>query len=69
LLLPLFTALDVPLNIHIDENTIVTVTEVPVVQLNQLPHNLISKLTLFPVPLNHILRKQALKLKQFYLAL
>jgi hypothetical protein len=28
LLLPLFTALDVPLNIHIDENTIVTVTEV-----------------------------------------
>jgi hypothetical protein len=66
------TALDVSLNIHIDEHTIVTVTEVhqpPVVQLNQLPHNLTLKLTMFPVPLNHILRKQALKLKQFYLAL
>jgi hypothetical protein len=66
------TALDVQLNIHIDENTIVSVAEVhhpPVVQLNQLPPSLTLKLTLFPVPLNHILRKQALKLKQFYLAL
>ena len=65
-----FTALDVPLNIHIDENTIVTVAEVhhpPVVQLNQLPPNLTLKLTLFPV--NYILRKQTLKPKQFDLAL
>ena len=76
------TAFDVPLNIHIDENTIVTVAEVhqppivqlnsinpPIVQLNQLPPNLTLKLTLFPVPLGHILRKQALTLKQFDLAL
>ena len=56
------TALDVPLNIHIDENI-----NPPVVQLNQLPPNLTLKLTMFSV--NHILRKQALKLKQFDLAL